>query len=39
MPRDVSIALPGRRLDPSDIASALVVARALAASGRRASFH
>lgn len=38
MPRDVSIALPSRRLDSSDIASALVVARALAASGRRTSF-
>jgi hypothetical protein len=38
MPRDVSIALPSRRLDPSDIASALVVARVLAASGRRSSF-
>ncbi len=38
MPRDVSIVLPSRRLDPSDIASALVVARALASSGRRTSF-
>ena len=39
MPRDVSIALPNRRLDPGDIASALVVARALAASGRRTTFQ
>jgi hypothetical protein len=38
MPRDITIALPSRRLDPSDIASALVVARALAASGRRTNF-
>src|SRR6185503_12663907 len=38
MPRDVTIVLPQRRLEPSDIASALTVARALAASGRRADF-
>ena len=31
--------LPGRRLTPRDIEAALTVARALAASGRRTSFH
>jgi hypothetical protein len=39
MPRDVTIVLPGRRLTPAEIATALTVARALAASGRRVSFH
>jgi hypothetical protein len=38
MPREVSILLPGRRLSPPEIATALTVARALAASGRRTSF-
>ncbi len=38
MPRDVTIVLPRRRLEPSDLAAALTVARALAASGRRAAF-
>jgi hypothetical protein len=39
MPREVAIVVPNRRLEPADIASALTVARSLAASGRRASFH
>ncbi|MEX0841107.1 MAG: hypothetical protein WD039_02330, partial [Xanthobacteraceae bacterium] len=39
MPRDVAVVLPERRLDPSDIAAALTVARSLAASGRHISFH
>ena len=39
MPREVTIVLPGRRLLPSDIATALTVARALAASGRHVDFH
>lgn len=39
MPREVTIALPRRRLEAADLASALTVARALAASGRHARFH
>jgi hypothetical protein len=39
MPREVTVILPGRRLTPSDIATALTVARALAASGRHVDFH
>ncbi|MEA2987659.1 MAG: hypothetical protein QOG83_370, partial [Alphaproteobacteria bacterium] len=39
MPRDVVIVLPRRRLEPSEIAAALTVARALSASGRRSTFH
>lgn len=39
MPRDVTVLLPSRRLSASDFAAALTVARALAATGRRASFH
>ena len=39
MPRNVTIVLPNRRLTPSDIATALTVARALAASGRHVEFH
>jgi hypothetical protein len=39
LPRDVAIVLPGRKLAPTDIATALTVARALAASGRRVSFN
>jgi hypothetical protein len=39
MPRDVTIVLPGRRLTPTDIATALTVARALAGSGRHLDFH
>jgi hypothetical protein len=39
MPREVAVVLPGRRLAAADIATALTVARALASSGRRVSFH
>ena len=39
MPRDVAIVLPGRRLEAQEIATALTVARVLAASGRRVAFH
>jgi hypothetical protein len=39
MPREVTIILPARLLTPTDIATALTVARALAASGRHVSFH
>ena len=39
MPHEVTIALPGRRLTPVDIATALTVARSLAASGRHSVFH
>src|ERR1043166_6663986 len=39
MPRDVAIVLPGRRLEAHEIATALTVARVLAASGRRIAFH
>jgi hypothetical protein len=39
LPHDVAIVLPRRPLLPADIATALTVARALAGSGRRVSFH
>jgi len=39
LPRDVTIALPARRLSAAEIATALTVARALAATGRRIGFH
>jgi hypothetical protein len=39
LPRDVAIALPGRRLMPPDFAAALTVARFLTASGRRVTFR
>jgi hypothetical protein len=39
MPHEVTIGLPGRRLTPIDIATALTVARSLAASGRHSVFH
>jgi cellulose synthase operon protein B len=39
MPRTVALVLPARKLSPRDIAAALTVARALAASGRRVTFH
>ena len=39
MPRDVSVLLPSRRLSAPNFAAALTVARSLAATGRRASFH
>lgn len=39
MPRDVTVLLPGRRLSASDFAAAITIARSLAATGRRATFH
>jgi cellulose synthase operon protein B len=39
MPRDVTVVLPGRRLRPAELATALTVARALAASGHHVGFH
>jgi hypothetical protein len=39
LPRDIAIVLPGRRLTESDFSTALTVARALSASGRRVAFH
>ena len=39
MPRDVVVALPGRRAAESEIAAAITVARSLVASGRHVSFH
>jgi hypothetical protein len=39
MPRDVTVLLPGRRLSTTEFASALTVARSLAATGRHASFR
>jgi hypothetical protein len=38
MPHEVAILLPKRRLSPTEIATAMTVARALAASGHRTSF-
>jgi hypothetical protein len=38
LPHEVAIVLPKRRLSPTELATALTVARALAASGRRTSF-
>ncbi len=39
MPRDVSVVLPAHALTAPEIATALTVARSLAATGRRASFR
>lgn len=39
MPRDVAVVLPRRALTPQDIATALMMGRSLAASGRRVTFH
>ena len=39
LPRDVTIVVPARRLAAAEIATALTVARALNATGRRTSFH
>jgi Bacterial cellulose synthase subunit len=39
LPRDVTIALPGRRVAAIEFAAALTVARSLMASGRRPTFH
>jgi hypothetical protein len=38
MPHEVAILLPKRRLSPTELATAMTVARALAASGHRTSF-
>jgi hypothetical protein len=38
MPHEVAVLLPKRRLSPTELATALTVARALAASGHRTSF-
>jgi hypothetical protein len=38
MPHEVAIVLPKRRLSPTELATAMTVARALAASGHRTSF-
>jgi len=39
MPREVTVVLPGRRAAESEVGTALTVARALIASGRRIAFH
>jgi hypothetical protein len=39
MPREVALVVPGRRLGGAEIATALTVARAFIASGRRVTFH
>jgi len=39
MPREVSVLLPSRQLSAANFATALTVARSLAATGRRATFH
>jgi hypothetical protein len=39
MPREVALVLPGRRLGGAEIATALTVARAFIASGRRVTFQ
>jgi hypothetical protein len=39
MPRDVAIVLPQRRVEATEMATAITVARALISSGRRVSFH
>ena len=39
MPRDVTILLPAGRLNANDFSTALTVARAMGASGRRVTFH
>jgi cellulose synthase operon protein B len=39
MPRDVAVVLPGRRVEATEIATAVSVARALIFSGRRVTFY
>ncbi|HEX3859179.1 MAG TPA: cellulose biosynthesis cyclic di-GMP-binding regulatory protein BcsB [Pseudolabrys sp.] len=39
MPRDVSVVLPNRTMSALELSAAITVARSLAATGRRASFH
>src|SRR5262249_31220244 len=38
LPRNVTIVVPRRRLEPNDLAAALTVSRALGATGRRVRF-
>jgi hypothetical protein len=39
MPRDVAVVLPGRRIAPSEMATAVTMARSLISSGRRVTFY
>jgi cellulose synthase operon protein B len=39
MPRDVAVVLPGRRIEPSEMATAVTVARSLISSGRHVAFY
>jgi hypothetical protein len=39
MPRDVAVVLPGRRIEPSEMATAVTVARSLTSSGRHVAFY
>ena len=39
MPRDVAVVLPGRRVEPSEMATAITVARSLISSGRHVTFY
>ena len=39
MPRDIAIVLPGRRVNASEIATAITVASALISSGRHVAFY
>ena len=39
MPRDVAVVLPGRRVEPSEMATAVTVARSLMSSGRHVTFY
>jgi|SRR5579862_2943752 len=39
MPRDVAVVLPGRRIAPSEMATAVTVVRSLMSSGRHVTFH
>ena len=39
MPRDVAVVLPGRRIEPSEMATAVTVARSLMSSGRHVAFY
>jgi hypothetical protein len=39
MPRDVAVVLPGRRIAPSEMATAVTVARSLISGGRHVTFY
>ena len=39
MPREVAVVLPGRRVEPSEMATAVTVARSLMSSGRHVTFY